>query len=82
MYLPSVSAHFFFWQVVYAIMHRQEVFEPFKNHPRFSELIENIYMVFIICSFLYVNITVPEQIEAELWAVVFVSVYQLFSISG
>ncbi|KAJ6897506.1 dymeclin isoform X2 [Populus alba x Populus x berolinensis] len=32
-------------EVVYAIMHRQEVFEPFKNHPRFSELIENIYMV-------------------------------------
>uniref|UniRef100_A0A2P2MPU1 Dymeclin n=1 Tax=Rhizophora mucronata TaxID=61149 RepID=A0A2P2MPU1_RHIMU len=32
-------------EVVYAIMHRQEVFQPFKNHPRFSELIENIYMV-------------------------------------
>ncbi|CAK7327129.1 unnamed protein product [Dovyalis caffra] len=32
-------------EVVYAIMHRQEVFEPFKNHPRFNELIENIYMV-------------------------------------
>ncbi|KDP40232.1 hypothetical protein JCGZ_02230 [Jatropha curcas] len=32
-------------EVVYAIMHRQEVFQPFKNHPRFNELIENIYMV-------------------------------------
>ncbi|KAF2284286.1 hypothetical protein GH714_020237 [Hevea brasiliensis] len=32
-------------EVVYAIMHRQEVFHPFKNHPRFNELIENIYMV-------------------------------------
>ncbi|XP_057992650.1 uncharacterized protein LOC110632778 isoform X2 [Hevea brasiliensis] len=32
-------------EVVYAIMHRQELFHPFKNHPRFNELIENIYMV-------------------------------------
>ncbi|KAL5542027.1 hypothetical protein UlMin_009737 [Ulmus minor] len=32
-------------EVVYAIMHRQEVFQPFKNHPRFNELIENIYNV-------------------------------------
>ncbi|KAL6007239.1 hypothetical protein ACLOJK_032735 [Asimina triloba] len=32
-------------EVVYAIMHRQEVFQPFKNHPRFSELLENIYTV-------------------------------------
>ncbi|MQL80090.1 hypothetical protein Taro_012514 [Colocasia esculenta] len=32
-------------EVVYAIMHRQEVFQPFKNHPRFNELLENIYMV-------------------------------------
>ncbi|TQD70021.1 hypothetical protein C1H46_044444 [Malus baccata] len=31
--------------VVYAIMHRQEVFQPFRNHPRFSELLENIYTV-------------------------------------
>ncbi|XP_062169097.1 uncharacterized protein LOC133875099 isoform X2 [Alnus glutinosa] len=30
-------------EVVYAIMHRQEVFQPFKNHPRFNELLENIY---------------------------------------
>ncbi|KAK1265782.1 hypothetical protein QJS04_geneDACA023212 [Acorus gramineus] len=32
-------------EVIYAIMHRQEVFQPFKNHPRFNELLENIYMV-------------------------------------
>ncbi|AQL00133.1 dyggve-melchior-clausen syndrome protein [Zea mays] len=32
-------------EVVYAVLHRQEVFEPFKNHPRFSELLENIYTV-------------------------------------
>ncbi|KAJ1423853.1 Dyggve-Melchior-Clausen syndrome protein [Sesbania bispinosa] len=32
-------------EVVYAIMHRQEVFQPYKNHPRFSELLENIYTV-------------------------------------
>ncbi|KAK6130182.1 hypothetical protein DH2020_036098 [Rehmannia glutinosa] len=31
--------------VVYSIIHRQEVFLPFKNHPRFSELLENIYTV-------------------------------------
>lgn len=32
-------------EVVYAIMHRQEVFQPFKTHPRFNELLENIYNV-------------------------------------
>lgn len=32
-------------EVVYAIMHRQEVFQPFKSHPRFNELLENIYTV-------------------------------------
>ncbi|KAG1347709.1 putative Dymeclin [Cocos nucifera] len=32
-------------EVVYAILHRQEVFQPFKNHPRFNELLENIYTV-------------------------------------
>ncbi|GLT78602.1 hypothetical protein SLA2020_501320 [Shorea laevis] len=32
-------------EVVYAIMHRQEIFQPFKNHPRFNELLENIYNV-------------------------------------
>lgn len=32
-------------EVVYAIMHRQEVFESFRNHPRFSELLENIFTV-------------------------------------
>ncbi|KAG4395031.1 hypothetical protein GLYMA_20G150500v4 [Glycine max] len=35
-------------EVVYAIMHRQEVFQPFKNHPRFNELIDNIYTVCVI----------------------------------
>lgn len=32
-------------EVVYAIMHKQEVFQPFKSHPRFNELIENIFTV-------------------------------------
>ncbi|KAF2620341.1 hypothetical protein F2Q68_00038244 [Brassica cretica] len=32
-------------EIVYAIMHQQEVFQPFKNHPRFHELVENIYIV-------------------------------------
>lgn len=49
--------HHFSLQVVYAILHRQEVFEPFKNHPRFNELLENIYTVrvlFIIHEFAWV----------------------------
>ncbi|WJX14670.1 hypothetical protein P8452_04892 [Trifolium repens] len=32
-------------EVVYAVMHRQEVFQPYKSHPRFHELLENIYTV-------------------------------------
>ncbi|KAH9682467.1 Dymeclin [Citrus sinensis] len=32
-------------EVVYAILHREEVFQPFKSHPRFNELLENIYTV-------------------------------------
>ncbi|KAL8048019.1 hypothetical protein ABFS82_07G036900 [Erythranthe guttata] len=32
-------------EVVYAIMHRQEIFLPFRNHPRFIEPLENIYTV-------------------------------------
>eukprot|EP00898_Chlorokybus_atmophyticus_P000736 jgi/Chlat1/1663/Chrsp127S01908 len=32
-------------ELVYALLHRQEVFEPFRNHPRFSELLSNIYTV-------------------------------------
>lgn len=32
-------------EVVYAIMHRQEVFQPFKSHPRFHELLENVFTV-------------------------------------
>ncbi|XP_074292252.1 uncharacterized protein LOC141619126 [Silene latifolia] len=32
-------------EVVYAVLHRQEVFQPFRNHPRFTELLENIFNV-------------------------------------
>ncbi|KAL8188837.1 hypothetical protein R6Q57_029592 [Mikania cordata] len=32
-------------EVIYAIMHRQEVFQPFRNHPRFNELLENLFSV-------------------------------------
>jgi len=32
-------------EVVYALMHRQELFAPFKDHPRFVELLENIQAV-------------------------------------
>eukprot|EP00250_Pteridium_aquilinum_P013996 c21711_g1_i1 orf=215-2221(+) len=32
-------------EVVYALLHRQELFEPFKDHPYFKELVENIYTV-------------------------------------
>ncbi|KAK9817010.1 hypothetical protein WJX72_008242 [[Myrmecia] bisecta] len=29
-------------ELVYALLHRQEVFEPFRTHPRFAELLENV----------------------------------------
>lgn len=48
----EVLLTFCFLQVVYAVLHRQEVFEPFKNHPRFNELLENIYTV---CVTVYVS---------------------------
>lgn len=32
-------------EVVYAILQRQEIFLPFKSHPRFNELLENIFTV-------------------------------------
>uniref|UniRef100_A0A0D6R327 Dymeclin n=1 Tax=Araucaria cunninghamii TaxID=56994 RepID=A0A0D6R327_ARACU len=32
-------------EVVYAILHRQELFKPFKDHPSFYELVDNIYTV-------------------------------------
>ncbi|XAR49055.1 hypothetical protein NMG60_11032089 [Bertholletia excelsa] len=32
-------------EVVYTILHRQEVFLPLKNHPHFNELLDNIYTV-------------------------------------
>jgi hypothetical protein len=47
----TASYFFFSLQVVYAILHRQEVFEPFKNHPRFNELLENIYTVCVLFIF-------------------------------
>jgi hypothetical protein len=46
--------------VIYALLHRQELFEPFRNNPRFFELTENLYTVIFleklilqISSFLY-----------------------------
>mmetsp|Transcript_6392 Transcript_6392/g.22497 ORF Transcript_6392/g.22497 Transcript_6392/m.22497 type:complete len:708 (-) Transcript_6392:16-2139(-) len=32
-------------EVVYALLHRQELFTPFQSHPRFSELLDNIQAV-------------------------------------
>ncbi|GBG64367.1 hypothetical protein CBR_g41568 [Chara braunii] len=32
-------------EVVYALLHRQELFAPFKSHPRFYELLENVQTV-------------------------------------
>lgn len=32
-------------EVVYALLHRQELFVPFRGHPRFNELLENIFTV-------------------------------------
>ncbi|CAN1808138.1 DYM [Linum perenne] len=51
-------------EVVYAIMHRQEVFQPFKSHPRFNELIENIFMVLD-----YFNSRIDAQKEDGEWSV-------------
>ena len=31
--------------VVYVILHRQELFKPFRDHPRFYELVDNIYTI-------------------------------------
>lgn len=42
---PLLLFNLYTLQFIYAIMHRQEVFQPFKNHPRFNELLENIYTV-------------------------------------
>lgn len=30
---------------VYALLHRQEVFAPFRSQPRFADLMENIFLV-------------------------------------
>ncbi|KAG9133625.1 hypothetical protein Leryth_019459 [Lithospermum erythrorhizon] len=51
-------------EVVYAIMHRQEVFQPFKNHPRFNELVENIFTVLD-----FFNIRMDSQQKDGEWSV-------------
>ncbi|CAM6120274.1 unnamed protein product [Calypogeia fissa] len=32
-------------EVVYALLHRQELFQPYREHPNFQELLANIYTV-------------------------------------
>eukprot|EP00899_Mesostigma_viride_P025984 jgi/Mesvir1/6570/Mv25657-RA.1 len=32
-------------EMVYALLHRQELFIPFRHHPRFKELLDNLYTV-------------------------------------
>ena len=32
-------------EVIYALLHRQELFAPFRSHPKFAELLDNIYVV-------------------------------------
>lgn len=44
-FLPDFRNLYVLVQVVYAVMHRQELFQPFRNHPRFNELLENIFTV-------------------------------------
>ncbi|KAL6548364.1 hypothetical protein OROGR_008785 [Orobanche gracilis] len=56
-------------EVVYAIMHRQEVFMPFKNHPRFSELLNNIYAVRVLKMLDFFNSCIDAQKTDVAWSV-------------
>lgn len=51
----GILSFYLLGQVVYAIMHRQEVFQPFRNHPHFNELLENIFNVCVFYLFLLQN---------------------------
>ncbi|KAF3497746.1 hypothetical protein DY000_02051843 [Brassica cretica] len=56
-------------EIVYAIMHQQEVFQPFKNHPRFHELVENIYIVDSITVLDFFNSRMDSQRSDREWSV-------------
>ncbi|MCO5572356.1 hypothetical protein L7F22_026109 [Adiantum nelumboides] len=51
-------------EVVYALLHQQELFQPFRNHPRFYELIENIYTVLD-----FFNVRMDAHSNDEEWSV-------------
>uniref|UniRef100_M4DFM1 Dymeclin n=1 Tax=Brassica campestris TaxID=3711 RepID=M4DFM1_BRACM len=59
-------------EIVYAVMHRQEVFQPFKNHQRFHELVENIYTMFTQLHFSYEQEGHPKEFFIPyVWQLVF-----------
>lgn len=35
--------------MVYALLHRQEVFEPFRMHVRFADILDNIQVCHSVC---------------------------------
>ncbi|EFJ31142.1 hypothetical protein SELMODRAFT_87955 [Selaginella moellendorffii] len=51
-------------EVVYALLHRQELFQPFKEHPRFYELLENIFNVLD-----FFNVRMDDQQSNAEWSV-------------
>lgn len=50
-------------EVVYALLHQQELFKPFRDHPQFHELLENIYTVLD-----FFNTRVDAQNTKEEWS--------------
>lgn len=51
-------------EVVYALLHRQELFQPFRDHLRFNELIENIFTVLS-----FFNMRLDAQNDEGEWSV-------------
>ncbi|MCO5604280.1 hypothetical protein L7F22_058445 [Adiantum nelumboides] len=51
-------------EVVYALLHRQELFKPFEDHPLFSDLVENINSVLA-----YFNKHLDAQKDKDEWNV-------------
>ncbi|KAJ7522567.1 hypothetical protein O6H91_18G017800 [Diphasiastrum complanatum] len=51
-------------EVIYALLHRQELFQPFRDHPRFYELLENVYTVLD-----FFNVRMDDQQMDKEWSV-------------
>ena len=50
------------WLQVYALLHRQEVFAPFRSQQRFADLMENIFLVLD-----HFNAKVRRQLSQNSW---------------